>query len=126
MSTLTHGRPARPATAVFIEPWARSVYKGQTSLELTRREFDLLLFLAEHPRHVFTRAQLLTHVWGDFYAGGRTVDVHVRRLRAKIGADLVTTVRGIGYRLADRADVYVDVVPDFDGDALGPWRSFAP
>jgi hypothetical protein len=65
-------------------------------------------------------------VWGDFYAGGRTVDVHVRRLRAKIGADLVTTVRGIGYRLADRADVYVDVVPDFDGDALGPWRSFEP
>ena len=109
--------PARPHLSVVptypvvIEPWSRSVYKGQTPVELTRREFDLLLFLAEHPRYVFTRPQLLAHVWDDGQTGGRTVDVHIRRVRAKIGDDLITTVRGIGYRLADRAAVRVDPLP---------------
>jgi DNA-binding response OmpR family regulator len=72
------------------------------SLDLTFKEFELLKFLAQHPGRVFTRAQLLQEVWGyDYFGGTRTVDVHVRRLRAKLGADneaLIGTVRNVGYR----------------------------
>jgi len=70
-------------------------------LDLTFKEFELLRFLASHPARVFTREQLLDEVWGDDYFGGtRTVDVHVRRLRAKLGEmeSLIGTVRGVGYR----------------------------
>ena len=73
-------------------------------LNLTYKEFELLKYLAQHPGRVFTRAQLLNEVWGyDYYGGTRTVDVHVRRLRAKLGSEhesLITTVRNVGYRLA--------------------------
>ncbi len=72
------------------------------SLDLTYKEFELLKFIAQHPGRVFTRAQLLQEVWGyDYFGGTRTVDVHVRRLRAKLGADheaLIGTVRNVGYR----------------------------
>ena len=72
------------------------------SLDLTFKEFELLKFLAQQPGRVFTRAQLLQEVWGyDYFGGTRTVDVHVRRLRAKLGAeneDLIGTVRNVGYR----------------------------
>lgn len=72
-------------------------------LDLTYKEFELLKHLAQHPGRVFTRAQLLQEVWGyDYYGGTRTVDVHVRRLRAKLGPDheaLIGTVRNVGYRL---------------------------
>ncbi|MGH3320441.1 MAG: winged helix-turn-helix transcriptional regulator [Streptosporangiaceae bacterium] len=72
------------------------------ALDLTFKEFELLKYLAQHPGRVFTRDQLLHEVWGyDYFGGIRTVDVHVRRLRAKLGADhesLIGTVRGVGYR----------------------------
>ncbi|WP_380165294.1 winged helix-turn-helix domain-containing protein [Jannaschia sp. R86511] len=72
-------------------------------LDLTYKEFELLKFLATHPGRVFTRAQLLQEVWGyDYFGGTRTVDVHVRRLRAKLGPEhehLIGTVRNVGYRL---------------------------
>ncbi len=72
------------------------------SLDLTFKEFELLKFLAQHPGRVFTRAQLLQEVWGyDYYGGARTVDVHVRRLRAKLGPEHETTigtVRNVGYK----------------------------
>ena len=72
------------------------------SLELTFKEFELLKYLAQHPGRVFTRAQLLQEVWGyDYYGGTRTVDVHVRRLRAKLGTEheqLIGTVRHVGYK----------------------------
>jgi two-component system OmpR family response regulator len=86
---------------------SRTVSRDGEPLELTRLEFDLLVFLAENPRRVFTRLQLLGAVWGYEHAVARTVDVHVRRLRAKIGdgVPLVTTVYGVGYRLADDARV---------------------
>ncbi|BCB90435.1 winged helix-turn-helix domain-containing protein [Phytohabitans suffuscus] len=89
---------------------SRTVLLGDEPLRLTRLEFDLLLFLAENPRRVFSRLQLLTGVWGYEHAGARTVDVHIRRLRSKIGmhVPLVTTVYGVGYRLADDASVVVD------------------
>jgi DNA-binding response OmpR family regulator len=74
-------------------------------LDLTYKEFELLRFLASRPGRVFTRPALLREVWGyDFYGGTRTVDVHVRRLRAKLGPEheqLIETVRGVGYRAAD-------------------------
>ncbi|MGO1410616.1 MULTISPECIES: winged helix-turn-helix transcriptional regulator [unclassified Microbacterium] len=70
-------------------------------LDLTFKEFQLLHFLATHPSRVFTREQLLSEVWGyDYFGGTRTVDVHVRRLRAKLGdlEQLIGTVRNVGYR----------------------------
>ena len=71
-------------------------------LDLTYMEYELLKFLASHPGKVFTRETLLSRVWGyDYYGGARTVDVHVRRLRAKLGeehANLIQTVRSVGYR----------------------------
>ena len=75
---------------------------------LTRLEFDLLHFLGANPRRVFSRPQLLQSVWGYSHAGLRTVDVHMRRIRAKLGdVPLVTTVRGVGYRLSDEADLAI-------------------
>ena len=71
-------------------------------LDLTFKEFELLKFLAQHPGRVFSRDQLLREVWGyDYFGGTRTVDVHVRRLRAKLGPEnenLIGTVRNVGYR----------------------------
>jgi DNA-binding response OmpR family regulator len=71
-------------------------------LDLTFKEFELLKYLAQHPGRVFTRHQLLQEVWGyDYFGGTRTVDVHVRRLRAKLGPEheaLIGTVRNVGYR----------------------------
>jgi DNA-binding response OmpR family regulator len=76
--------------------------RGQP-LDLTYREFELLKYLAQHPARVFTRAQLLQAVWGyDYFGGTRTVDVHIRRLRAKLGPEheaLIGTVRSVGYKL---------------------------
>lgn len=75
--------------------------RGRT-LDLTFKEFELLKFLAQHPGRVFSREQLLREVWGyDYFGGTRTVDVHVRRLRAKLGPEnenLIGTVRNVGYR----------------------------
>lgn len=72
------------------------------TLDLTYKEFELLRYLNEHPGQVFSREQLLSEVWGyDYFGGTRTVDVHIRRLRAKLGEHegLIGTVRNVGYRL---------------------------
>jgi DNA-binding response OmpR family regulator len=78
------------------------------SLDLTFKEFELLKYLAQHPGRVFNRQQLLQEVWGyDYFGGTRTVDVHVRRLRAKLGPEheaLIGTVRNVGYRFVLQAD----------------------
>jgi len=72
------------------------------ALDLTFKEFELLKFLAQHPGRVFTRAQLLQEIWGyDYFGGTRTVDVHIRRLRSKLGPEheaIIGTVRNVGYR----------------------------
>jgi DNA-binding response OmpR family regulator len=85
------------------------------SLDLTFKEFELLKFLAQHPGRVFTRAHLLQEVWGyDYFGGTRTVDVHVRRLRAKLGSEheaLIGTVRNVGYR-------FVPVKSSRDGEQM--------
>ena len=85
-----------------IDPGGYTVRLRGRPLDLTYKEFELLKYLVHHPGRVFTRAQLLQEVWGyDYYGGTRTVDVHVRRLRAKLGIEheqLIGTVRNVGYR----------------------------
>ncbi len=87
---------------LVVDPVAYTATVAGRSLDLTYKEFELLRYLAERPGRVFTRPALLREVWGfDFYGGTRTVDVHVRRLRAKLGPEhehLIQTVRGVGYR----------------------------
>jgi DNA-binding response OmpR family regulator len=88
-----------------IDVGARRVWSGDDEVHLTRTEFDLLLCLAAIPGVVLTRERLLAEVWGWSGASGtRTVDSHVKALRAKIGADRVRTVHGVGYALEIGAD----------------------
>jgi len=108
---LTHlfwrtGRGTRPELVEYgplvlnLETYQAAV--GGRPLDLTYMEYELLKFLATHPGKVFTRETLLSRVWGyEYYGGARTVDVHIRRLRAKLGeeqANLISTVRSVGYR----------------------------
>ncbi|HET6914651.1 MAG TPA: response regulator transcription factor [Acidimicrobiales bacterium] len=100
------GRGTRPDLVEYgplvlnLETYQAAV--GGRPLDLTYMEYELLKFLATHPGKVFTRETLLSRVWGyEYYGGARTVDVHVRRLRAKLGeeqANLISTVRSVGYR----------------------------
>jgi DNA-binding response OmpR family regulator len=108
---LAAGRRPRPPPAageirsgdLGIDEATYTARVGARVLDLTFKEFELLKFLAQHPGRVFTRAHQLQEVWGyDYFGGTRTVDVHVRRLRAKLGPDheaLIGTVRNVGYRL---------------------------
>jgi DNA-binding response OmpR family regulator len=86
--------------ALNLETYQASI--GGRPLDLTYMEYELLKFLAQNPGKVFTREMLLSRVWGyEYYGGARTVDVHIRRLRAKLGeehANLIQTVRSVGYR----------------------------
>ena len=90
---------------VSINTDTYQVMVGGRVLDLTYKEFELLRFLVQHPGRVFTRVDLLQEVWGyNFYGGTRTVDVHVRRLRAKLGPEhegIIQTVRGVGYRATE-------------------------
>jgi DNA-binding response OmpR family regulator len=94
-------REVRSGELVIDEATYSARIRG-TALDLTFKEFELLKFLAQHPRRVFSRSQLLQEVWGyDYFGGTRTVDVHVRRLRAKLGPEneaLIGTVRNVGYK----------------------------
>jgi len=100
-------------SGVTIDEASYSAKVHGKPMDLTYKEFELLRFLAQHPGRVFTREQLLSEVWGyDYFGGTRTVDVHIRRLRAKLGdlEGLIGTVRNVGYRFnptledADYAD----------------------
>lgn len=89
-----------------VNPENYQVYVRGRPLDLTYKEFELLKFLAQRPGRVCGRDMLLREVWGyDYYGGTRTVDVHIRRLRAKLGAEheaLIETIRNVGYRLVPR------------------------
>ncbi|GAA1885223.1 response regulator transcription factor [Lapillicoccus jejuensis] len=93
--------PIRAGDLVIDEDTYSAKVRGR-HLDLTYKEFELLKFIAQHPGRVFSRAQLLQEVWGyDYFGGTRTVDVHVRRLRAKLGHEhefLIGTIRNVGYR----------------------------
>lgn len=94
-------------SGVVIDEASYSAKVRGRALNLTYKEFELLRFLASHPSRVFTREQLLSEVWGyDYFGGTRTVDVHVRRLRAKLGdlESLIGTVRNVGYRFNAHED----------------------
>jgi DNA-binding response OmpR family regulator len=96
------GSGAIRAGELNIDPDTYAAKLKGRSLDLTYKEFELLKFLAQHPGRVFTRDQLLREVWGyDYFGGTRTVDVHVRRLRAKLGSEyesMIGTVRQVGYK----------------------------
>ena len=89
---------------ITIDPSSRTVIIADQDVNLTAKEFDLLLYLAQHPQRVFNRAQLLADVWGDeLYTDPSTVTVHIRRLREKIESDpsqptMICTVWGVGYK----------------------------
>jgi DNA-binding response OmpR family regulator len=88
------------AGAVTLDLRTRRAAVGDRSVELTSREYALLEVLLRHPDQVLSREQLLSHVWGyDFDPGSNVVEVYVRYLRRKLGADVIETVRGMGYRL---------------------------
>ncbi|MBI4943331.1 MAG: response regulator transcription factor [Actinobacteria bacterium] len=98
--------PVSPTIGLRIDETSREALFDGHLLELTAKEFDLLAFLARHPRQVFTRTQLLRHVWGSSkgWQGEATVTEHVHRLRQKLGPcgdgrSIVQTVRGVGYRI---------------------------
>jgi DNA-binding response OmpR family regulator len=96
--------PARPERGLWIDRDLRAAAADGQQLDLTYLEFELLTYLASHPLRVHTRPSLLREVWGyeaDSVTGGRTVDVHVTRLRRKLGPDhrtTIETVRRVGYR----------------------------
>jgi DNA-binding response OmpR family regulator len=90
-------------SGVRVDEASFQAHAGSRALDLTFKEFELLRFLVANPGRVFSREQLLSEVWGyDYFGGTRTVDVHVRRLRAKLGdhESVVGTVRNVGYRFA--------------------------
>jgi DNA-binding response OmpR family regulator len=100
-ATAGTGRTVR-AGELTIDPDTYAARIRNRPLDLTFKEFELLRFLAQHPGRVFSREQLLREVWGyDYFGGTRTVDVHVRRLRAKLGSEhdsMIGTVRQVGYK----------------------------
>jgi DNA-binding response OmpR family regulator len=116
VTTKSQGRPEDQmisASGVTIDEVSYQARVNGKALDLTYKEFELLRFLAGHPQRVFTREQLLSEVWGyDYFGGTRTVDVHVRRLRAKLGdmESLIGTVRNVGYRFTVTESA--DDVPD--------------
>ena len=93
----------RSGEVIIDESSYTAKIKGRV-LDLTFKEFELLKYLAQHPGRVFTRSQLLQEIWGyDYFGGTRTVDVHIRRLRSKLGPEfeaIIGTVRNVGYRFA--------------------------
>ncbi len=94
-------------SGVSIDESSYQANVGGRPLDLTFKEFELLRYLVANPGRVFTREQLLSDVWGyDYFGGTRTVDVHVRRLRAKLGdhESVIGTVRNVGYRFAPTGD----------------------
>ena len=99
----TDGEESRP---LVIDRERHLVLKGEESIVLPRKEFELLALLYSRPQNVFTRDEIFAHVWGnDVIVGDRMIDVHVRKLREKIGEDFIVTIKGVGYK-------YDDVIPE--------------
>ena len=120
------------AKRLASDPSAREIRSGEVTidessytakvrgraLDLTFKEFELIKYLAQHPGRVFTRAQLLQEIWGyDYFGGTRTVDVHIRRLRSKLGPEceaIIGTVRNVGYRFNATGSAALSDVDEFD------------
>lgn len=88
-----------------IDKSSYTLYKGEEEIVLPKKEFELLYFLAKTPDRVYTRDDILKNIWGsDVYVLARTVDVHVRRIREKIGNEYIKTVKGVGYKFVKPKD----------------------
>ena len=111
---------------LVIDETTYSAKLRNVALDLTYKEFELLKYLAQHPSRVFTRARLLQEVWGyDYFGGTRTVDVHVRRLRAKLGPEhesFIGTVRNVGYKFVqpNETAAAIDSATDAGGGDSSP------
>ncbi|MFY1594767.1 winged helix-turn-helix domain-containing protein [Micromonospora sp. WMMD737] len=102
--------PSSARPGLVLRPLHRTALLDGAPVTLTRREYDLLVFLARHPHQVLSRSQLLRDVWGhEAYLGARTIDVHISRLRQKLAGHgpAIGTVRGVGYRLGDVDRLFV-------------------
>jgi len=99
---IPHDQDTISLRGIILKPGKRSVYAGDQPLDLTPKEYDLLALLVSNPERVYSREQLLDLVWGMEYIGGtRTVDIHVQRLRKKLGpefSEIIQTLHGIGYK----------------------------
>lgn len=112
--TLTVADTRIHAANLIIDEASYSAKLAGQTLDLTFKEFELLRFFASHPARVYTREQLLSEVWGyDYFGGTRTVDVHVRRLRAKLGdhEQMIGTVRNVGYQFIVAEDYETTLQP---------------
>jgi two-component system alkaline phosphatase synthesis response regulator PhoP len=84
---------------ITIDPSQFLVIYKETNISLAKKEFELLYLLASRPGRVFLRNEILTQIWGsDVIVGDRTIDVHIRKIRQKLGIDCITTVKGVGYK----------------------------
>jgi len=84
-----------------IDRTSYTIKVNDREINLPKKEFELLFFLAQNPNKVFSREDLLQNIWGtDVYVLARTVDVHIRKVREKIGDDYITTVKGVGYKFS--------------------------
>jgi two-component system alkaline phosphatase synthesis response regulator PhoP len=91
--------PKRELSGIVIDKERYVVYKDGVELSLPKKEFELLALLASQPGRVFTRENILSSVWGnDVIVGDRTIDVHIRKLREKLGDDFFKTIKGVGYK----------------------------
>lgn len=85
-----------------IDKSSYSINIGDQQITLPKKEFELLYFLGSHPNRVFSREELLKEIWGtDIYVLARTVDVHIRKVREKIGNDYISTIKGVGYKFVN-------------------------
>ncbi len=104
-------RSAEPDDRLHIDPQSRRVLRQGVAVDLTRLEFDLLLYMSARPNRVHRRNTLMAQVWGITEPlNSRTVDVHIRRLREKLGphGTLITTIRGVGYRFDNSHRVVIE------------------
>jgi two-component system, OmpR family, alkaline phosphatase synthesis response regulator PhoP len=86
---------------IVIDREKYQISDNSQMINLPRKEFELIALLASKPGKVFTRAEIYDKIWGDTFVGDRTIDVHIRKLREKIGSRYIKTVKGVGYRFAD-------------------------
>ena len=84
---------------VDVDPETRRVWREGSEIRVSKKEFELLYLLASRPGRVFLRNEILNQVWGnEVIVGDRTIDVHIRKIRQKLGLDCITTVKGVGYK----------------------------
>ncbi len=88
---------------IYIDREKYVVVKDNREIDLPRKEFELLVFLASKPDKIFTREEIFKNIWGyDTFISDRTIDVHIRKIRARLGNDIIKTVKGVGYKFVSK------------------------